>query len=583
MSLNLTRRGFLGASGATGLAATLPLSVLAQAAGAAPPGPDDGIVLTIFLRGGNDSLNTFGPFGDSTYNDQRLGLAISPGEGHDAGGGLYFHPSLRYLHQRWQAGDVAAIPGIGEPNNDRSHFSSTSTWMSGVLPGGNQSTGWMGRWLDTQESHVLGASVDGGTPKQIRGVSASVVGVSRSQSNLLPTGSREQTTNTALRRHNGGGLSAMGDAFGSALGDASRFSTDQLPLYAEGVERSDDRFTADLQRAAHLLNLGLGVRCISASLGGFDTHSDQAPRHAEQLASLDGGIQAFFETLLPSLLGQTTVVVVSEFGRRLRRNNSNGTDHGSGGCAFVIGQKVRGGLIGGYPSLTDVTRRGDLKFGVDFRSLYATVLDTWLDADPDQILGGAAPGTLSNLFVGGPSGTGLGGFLDVDASRYYAGALAWAVSNGVVNGTSPTTFHPHRAMTRAEFATVMWRAAGEPSPAGGNPFRDVPNGTWFTDAVVWMVEQGITTGTSATTFDPERTLTRGECATFMWRNRGKPSAASVQNFSDVAAGRFYADAVGWMSAEGITTGTSPTTFSPHDPVDRAQAVTFLHREQTRAS
>ena len=582
MTLTLTRRGFLGASGATGLAATLPLSVLAQAAGAAPPGPNDGILLTIFLRGGNDSLNTFGPFGNGTYNDQRLSLAIDPGSAHAAGNGLYFHPSLSYLHQRWQNGDVAAIPAIGEPNNDRSHFSSTSTWMSGRLPGENQSTGWMGRWLDAQGDDVLGASVDGGSPKQIRGVNASVVGVSRSKGNLLPTGSREQAVNVALRRHDGGGLSPMGDAFGAVLGDATRFSTDQLPLYAEGVVRSDDRFTADLQRAAHLLNLGLGVRCVSATLGGFDTHSDQAPRHTEQLASLDGGLRGFFDTLLPSLHGQTTVVIVSEFGRRLRRNNSNGTDHGSAGCAFVIGQRVKGGLIGGYPSLTDVTRRGDLKFGVDFRSLYATVLDTWLDADPDQILG-SNPGTLNGLFAGGPSGTGLAGFLDVDGGRYYAGALQWAVDKGIINGTSPTTFDPHRAMNRAEFATILWRAAGEPDPSGANPFRDVPNNTWYTNAVVWMVEQGITTGTRATTFEPPRTLTRAECATFMWRARGRPSVATVQNFDDVAGGRFYTGAVAWMSAEGITTGTSRTTFSPHDPVDRAQAVTFLHREQTRAA
>ncbi|MEM8705742.1 MAG: DUF1501 domain-containing protein [Actinomycetota bacterium] len=331
MSLTLTRRGFLGATGATGVAATLPLSVLAQAAGAAPPGPDQGIVLVVFLRGGNDSLNTFGPFGNGVYNDNRLALAIREADGLDAGNGLYFHPSLRYLHARWQAGDVAALPAIGQPDLDRSHFTSTSTWMSGKLAGENQSTGWLGRWLDTQGDEVLGASVDGGTPKQIRGIDSSVVGVSRSSGNLLPNGSRERATNISLRRHDGGGLSPMGNAFGKSLSDAARFSEQQRPLYAEGVNRNEIRFAADLERAAHLLNLGLGVRCVSATLGGFDTHSNQAPRHAEQLAALDAGLQGFFSTLLPALQGQTTVVVVSEFGRRLRRNNSQGTDHGTGG------------------------------------------------------------------------------------------------------------------------------------------------------------------------------------------------------------------------------------------------------------
>lgn len=576
MTLTLTRRGFLGASGATGLAATLPLSVLADAAGAAPPGPDKGIVLSIFLRGGNDGINTLGPFDSGVYRDQRLGLAIDPATGHDAAPGLWFHPALPYLHSRWQQGHVAAIPGIGEPNDDHSHFSSTTTWMSGRLRGENQSTGWLGRWLDDQTGEVLGASVDGGTARQIRGVDSSVVGVSRSQSNLLPTGSREQVTNRALRRHTGGGLSAMGDAFGTALGDASRFSTQQLPLYAEGTQRSEDRFAADLERAADLLNLGLGVRAVSATLSGFDTHSDQGPRHTDKLTSLDAGLRGFFDTLLPALHGQTIVLVVSEFGRRLRRNNSQGTDHGSAGCAFVIGERVKGGMIGAYPSLTDLTRRGDLRFNTDFRSLYATVVDEWLAADPDAILG-PSPGRL-DLLRGGPAGTGVAGFLDVDRSRYYAGALAWASTTGVVNGTSPTTFHPNRPMTRAEFATIVWRYAGEPAPSRPSRFADVPAGSFYSDAVAWMVEEGITTGTSATTFHPDRTLTRAECATLLWRFRGRPDRVAPRPFSDVGAGRFYTEAVAWMSAEGITTGTSPTMFSPHDPLDRAQAVTFLHRE-----
>lgn len=574
-SLRVSRRGFLGGASAAGLATALPLSVLADAAGAAPPADDQGVLLVVFLRGGNDSLNTFGPFDNGTYNDQRLSLAIPASQGLSAGGGHWWHPSLSYVRQRWQQGDVAVLPGIGEPGNDHSHFSSTTTWMSGRPLGENRSTGWLGRWLDTQGDDVLGASVDGGTAKQIKGIEPRVIGVSRSSGNLLPSGSREQAGNVSLWRHNHGALSEMGNSYGDALRVAAEFSGKQRPLYTNGVQRSSDRFAADLERAAHLLNLGLGVRVISATLGGFDTHADQFDRHGAKLLSLDLGIRGFFDTLLPALHGQTTVLVLSEFGRRVRRNSSLGTDHGSAGLAMAIGQQVKGGLKGAYPSLTDLTRRGDLKYNTDFRSLYTTVAQQWLATDGAKLLGSTH--NEIDLFVGGPAGTGVAGFLDVDGSSFYAGALRWATATGVVKGSTPTTFEPRRNMTRGEFATVMWRAAGSPAPTRAATFHDVPANRYFAEAIAWMVEKGITTGTSRTEFSPDRPLTRGEVATLLWRSRGRPARASVQQFDDVAGGRFYSDAVSWMAADGITTGTSPTRFSPNDPVDRAQAVTFLWR------
>ena len=183
-----------------------------------------------------------------------------------------------------------------------------------------------------------------------------------------------------------------------------------------------------------------------------------------------------------------------------------------------------------------------------------------------------------DLFVGGPQGVGVAGFLDVDSAGYYAGALRWSAANGIVTGSTPTTFEPNRNMTRAEFATVMWRAAGSPSAGGGNRFVDVTSGSFYDQAVRWMVAQGITTGTTPNRFSPNDPLTRAQAATFIWRWRGRPSGSAPQSFVDVATGQFYTAAVGWMAAEGITTGTSPNRFSPHDPVSRAQAITFLWRD-----
>ena len=575
MTISLTRRGFLGGAGAAGLSTTLPLSALAEFAGAAPPDPDQGILMVVFLKGGNDSINTVGPFTNGVYRDNRLSLAVAP-HGHlSAGSGLYFHPALGYLRQRFGQGDVAVVQGVDQPDDDHSHFSSTTTWMTGRPLGEPRSTGWLGRWLDAAPSDVLGASVDGGTAQQIRGTQPKVVGVARNTGSLLGTGTREQPGNQSLRWHDRNDLSPMGELFGQSLQSASRFSSQQLPLY-NGVERDSDRFVADLQRAAHLLNLGLGVRVVSATLGGFDTHSEQSARHTEQLTSLDRGLAAFFRALLPALHGQTCVLVVSEFGRRLRRNNSLGTDHGAAGTAFLVGQRVRGGLTTPHPSLTDLTRRGDLRGHTDFRSIYTTIAQRWLATDGAALLGSSH--SELDLFTGGPRGTGVAGFLDVDSSAYYAGALRWAAATGVVTGTSATTFEPKRAMTRGEFATILHRAAGSPAPPAGAPqFSDVPSGAFYATPVKWMAGAGITTGTSPGKFSPRKTLSRGEAATFLWRRAGRPTRAATTPFDDVRRGLFFANAVAWMAAEGITTGTAPGRFAPYESVDRAQAVTFLWR------
>ena len=168
-------------------------------------------------------------------------------------------------------------------------------------------------------------------------------------------------------------------------------------------------------------------------------------------------------------------------------------------------------------------------------------------------------------------------FVDVPASAYYYDAVAWAVENGVTGGTTATTFSPNNACTRAQMVTFLWRAAGEPEPETTvNPFTDVSASAYYYEAVLWAVERGITNGTSATTFSPDATVTRGQTVTFLWRNAGSP-AASGSSFADVAADAYYATAVAWAANEGITSGTSATAFSPNNACTRAQIVTFLYR------
>ena len=169
-------------------------------------------------------------------------------------------------------------------------------------------------------------------------------------------------------------------------------------------------------------------------------------------------------------------------------------------------------------------------------------------------------------------------FVDVPDDAYCFDAVLWAAENGITNGTSDTTFSPEESCTRAQAVTFLWRAAGCPSPKSGEmPFEDVVKGSYYETAVLWAVENGITKGTSATTFSPEDICTRAQIATFLWRAQGMPDAGTTNPFTDVPKGAYYTDAVLWAAENGITNGTSATTFSPEEYCTRAQTVTFLYR------
>ena len=169
-------------------------------------------------------------------------------------------------------------------------------------------------------------------------------------------------------------------------------------------------------------------------------------------------------------------------------------------------------------------------------------------------------------------------FTDVNDDAYYKDAVIWAVENGITKGISGTMFSPDAACTRAQAVTFLWRAAGSPSPkSGAMPFGDVAADAYYHDAVLWAVENGITKGTSDTTFSPDVKCTRAQIVTFLWRAQKSPAVASVNVFTDVAADAYYVDAVNWAVANGITSGTSAATFSPNADCTRAQIVTFLYR------
>lgn len=190
-------------------------------------------------------------------------------------------------------------------------------------------------------------------------------------------------------------------------------------------------------------------------------------------------------------------------------------------------------------------------------------------------IGGGGGGSVTPA----PGGTTQNPFVDVKQGDYYYDAVQWAVGKKITSGTSATTFTPDGICTRAQTVTFLWRSQGSPKAAGAeNPFTDVSKDAYYYDAVLWAVEQGITNGTSAITFSPGATVTRGQTAAFLWRVAKQPQVDQTANpFADVTQDAYYYNAVLWAVAKEITNGTSSTTFSPDQGCTRAQIVTFLWR------
>ena len=186
--------------------------------------------------------------------------------------------------------------------------------------------------------------------------------------------------------------------------------------------------------------------------------------------------------------------------------------------------------------------------------------------------------TIEVIFMKANGNPQTGVFVDVATGSYYEDAVDWAVENGITKGTDDTHFSPDGICTRAQAVTFLWRAAGSPEPeTRAMPFTDVPVGSYYYDAVLWAVENGITKGTSDTTFTPNMTCTRAQIVAFLWRSEKSPAAGTANPFADVKSTAYYADAVLWAVKENITKGTTNTTFSPDADCTRAQIVTFLYR------
>ena len=404
MSQNKNRRDFLKA-GAAGLGAASALTGLGSLNPLFAQGPlglrgagDDRILVIVQLSGGNDGLDTVVPYADDAYHKARPRLRHDTKTLHKLDDYVGLHKNLKQLAGFYESGALGIVQGAGYPNPNRSHFESMDIWHAADERGGSEPYGWLGRFADrhlaeTGDPNAL-VSIGKGVPRALGGRIVKPV--------TLASPSSYRYLSDKQQRERFETVNETPPASESNLDFVRRVSRDALKSslairqaaagYKPKAAYANGPLAADLRLAAALICSGIGSRVIYTTLGGFDTHTNERGRHDNLMGQLDGALASFQRDLAAQGQADRVVTMVfSEFGRRVAENASGGTDHGAAGPMFLLGSQLKGGqLFGEHPSLTDL-HRGDLKMSVDFRAVYATLLQRWMKADPKPILRDAYP------------------------------------------------------------------------------------------------------------------------------------------------------------------------------------------------
>ena len=363
------------------------------------------VLVVVQLTGGNDFMNTVIPYTNPVYHDNRrtVGIArdqvIPLGEDDET---LGFHPSFGPIKELYDERKVAIVQGIGYPNSNRSHFRGMDIWHT-CEPDRVSTEGWLGktiRELDPASENVLtGINLGVGLPRAMAMPGVPVTSVSDLDSYGLMTG-------IAAEEQRAEALQIFKDMYGQAIGTGPVMEylaqtgqdvltgADQLKVapqtYKSNVEYADNPIAKSLRDVARVHLADLGTRIFYTSQGGYDVHANENPTQPKLLGDVSGAIMDFFDDLREHEASDNVVMFVfTEFGRRIYDNGS-GTDHGSGGGAFIIGDPVNGGLYSEYPSLepSQWLNGEDLAHTIDFRGIYGTLLEQWLGVDAKPIVGG---------------------------------------------------------------------------------------------------------------------------------------------------------------------------------------------------
>ena len=396
---NISRRNFIKLTSASAVAVAHSLSMFefAQAAGPRLLPTGTPILVIVTLNGGNDGLNTVVPYLDPIYKSLRPQLAYKEDQVLPIGDGLGLNGSMTGFKTLWDNKQLAIVRGVGYPNPDRSHFSSMAIWQSASRT--PIKTGWIGRWIETQpENPFLAISLGSTLPPLFQGAKRS--GTVLPLSGLkIPTGMlATDFAKTSKKTRLDGQLSAtaarsirdlftVADIVSPILKNPAPPAAD-LPTVIGGNAGGESNLSAQLDIAAKLIAAGVPTRVWSVSLGGFDTHANELSAQSLLLGTVSNSISKFMSQM--RTIGRSrdvTVMVYSEFGRRVRANASDGTDHGTSGPMFIIGERVVGGFHGEQPPLNQL-KDGDLAVTTDFRSVYGSVIEGVLHTPVDRVING---------------------------------------------------------------------------------------------------------------------------------------------------------------------------------------------------
>ncbi|HEX6164242.1 MAG TPA: DUF1501 domain-containing protein [Vicinamibacterales bacterium] len=368
-------------------------------------------LVVVYLGGGNDALNTLIPYQDPNYYSRRPTIAIPAGQvlqvGADAAGRvLGLHPRLGGLRNAFNEGRLALVQRAGYPNSSRSHFEATDIFGT-ANPNTSTGSGWLGRYLDTLPRPVdaLAAwNTTGDTPRALVSGQVGVPAISNASTyrfaspNRGAAATQERAAAQAMAANPAPGrphLAFVNSTSRSAIETIDRAA--QALAYSPTVTYPNNGFGLALRTVAGAITVGIGSKVYWVQTGGYDTHADQGAgggAYGGLMGTLGDGLWAFYSDIRNrGLANDTTVIVFSEFGRRISENGSGGTDHGAAGLMMVLGGSVRGGLYGTAASLrpgdpTLENNSGDVRYETDFRSVYARVLDHWLGVNSVPILNG---------------------------------------------------------------------------------------------------------------------------------------------------------------------------------------------------
>ncbi len=392
----MKRRDFIRHSSLASTALFIPSFLRANALNARGQGRAGKILIVVQLSGGNDGLNTIVPYRNDVYYRERPRLAIPKTDVLTVTDELGFHPALKPLRELYDAGQMTILNSVGYPNPDRSHFRSMDIWHTASDSDAYLSTGWLGRYLDTQCSgcdnpyHAL--EVDDSLSLALKGRQRN--GFAFSNANQL----KKTAANPFLR--------AVGQQYQAHDHDhehdhvaylykmmidtqeSADYLFEQSRVYQAKGDYPPTPFGRDLKQVAELITADTATQIYYVSLTGFDTHANQQQQQARLLQQYAQGMKALVDDLERNrLLDDTLIMTFSEFGRRVGQNASNGTDHGTANNLFLMGGRLRQpGFFNEGPDLSRLDN-GDLIYRVDFRQVYATITERWLGADAQAVLG----------------------------------------------------------------------------------------------------------------------------------------------------------------------------------------------------